>query len=392
MSDFISEVKYELCSRLIPFWRGLRDDRNGGYIGFVGFDLKRDPEAERGCILNSRILWFFSETYMYLRDPALLNEAEHAYEMLKRMTDGENGGVFWAINPDGTVSDPTKHTYNQAFAIYALSAFYRASGNEEALKLAERLFEIIETRCRDKDGYLEAFTADWKPAGNDKLSENGVEAGRTMNTLLHVLEGYTGLYQAAESERVGDALRKIIDIFDKKIYNRERRRQEVFFDMDYRTLIDLHSFGHDIETSWLMDRTLDILGDKALTERIRPLLIEMAYNTYDLAYTDHGFSNECERGKTDTTRIWWVQAEALLGFLNAYLHTRDEKFREAYLSQWRYIRDVICDKRPGSEWFWSVSEDGKPSDKPIVEPWKCPYHNGRMCLEILRKADKGEIL
>ena len=297
MEEFLNEVRDELTKRIIPFWKSLRDDKNGGYIELVDFNLKRYPDAERGCILNSRILWFFSETYMYLGDPSLLLEAEHAYEMLKRMTDREYGGVYWSIAPNGSVLDSTKHTYNQAFAIYALSSFYRASKNPKALALAKDLFRLIETRCRDSKGYLEAFTADFKPAGNDKLSENGVEAGRTMNTLLHVMEGYTGLYEASKSEDVRKRLYEICDIFEHKIYNRERRRQEVFFDKDYNTLIDLHSFGHDIETSWLMDHTLDVLGDDLLTSKIRPLLIEMAYNTYDLAFTDHGFHNECSAEK-----------------------------------------------------------------------------------------------
>ncbi len=388
MTDFVSEVKAELTERIIPFWRGLRDDVAGGYIGYVGYDLKRRPEAERGCILNSRILWFFSEAYMALKDPELLDEADHAYEMLKRMTDRENGGVYWSILPDGSVADPTKHTYNQAFAIYALSAYHRASGSKEALERALELFDLIETRCTDGKGYLEAFTADWKPESNEKLSENGVEAGRTMNTLLHVMEGYTGLYEASGDRRVREKLIFIFDIFENKIYNREKRRQEVFFDLDYNTLIDLHSFGHDIETSWLAGHTLDVLGDEKLSARIRPLLLEMADHTYEAAFTDHGFCNESERGVVDKTRIWWVQAEALLGFLNAYQLTGEERYREAYLSQWRYIRDVLIDRRIGSEWFWSVGEDGRPAEKPIVEPWKCPYHNGRMCLEIIRRLGK----
>lgn len=385
MSDFISEVRQELLNHIIPFWKGLRDNINGGYIGQVDFDLTKRPEAERGCILNSRILWFFSEAYMALKDPKLLDEADHAYEMLKKMTDSENGGVYWSLLPDGSVLDDTKHTYNQAFAIYALSAYYRASGKDEALERANELFDIIETHCFDGKGYLEAFTCDWKPESNEKLSENGVEAGRTMNTLLHVMEGYTGLYEASRSEKVCERLHFIFDIFENKIYNHEKRRQEVFFDLDYNTLIDLHSFGHDIETSWLAGHTLDVLGDNELTDRILPLLLSMAEHTYEAAFTDHGFCNESERGKVDTTRIWWVQAEALLGFLNAYELTGDERYHKAYLSQWRYIRDVLIDRRPGSEWFWSVGEDGTPSEKPIVEPWKCPYHNGRMCLEILRR-------
>ena len=386
MKEYINEVKSELCGRIIPFWKGLRDDRLGGYIGQVDFDLTRRPEAERGCILNSRILWFFSEAYMLLGDDSLLDEANHAYEMLIKMTDPKNGGVYWSLNADGTVFDGTKHTYNQAFAIYALSAYYRASKRRGALDRAYELFDTVETKCFDGRGYLEAFTADWKPESNEKLSENGVEAGRTMNTLLHVMEGYTGLYESDRSEKVREKLYFIADVFENKIYNREKHRQEVFFDLDYNTLIDLHSFGHDIETSWLMDHTLDVLGDEKLTQRIRPLLLEMAEKTLEVAFTDHGFCNESENGVINTTRIWWVQAEALLGFMNAYKHTHEEKFREAYLSQWRFIRDVLTDKREGSEWFWCTDENGVPAEKPIVEPWKCPYHNGRMCMEIIRRV------
>lgn len=386
MTEMVAQIREELTERIVPFWKNLRDDQNGGYIGQVEFDLTQKPEAERGCILNSRILWFFSEAYLTLKDPALLDEAGHAYQMLLSMLDKENGGVYWSMNADKTVADSTKHTYNQGFAIYALSAYYRASGNKEALKLAEKLFRLVEEKCFDGEGYLEAFTADWKPAGNDKLSENGVEAGRTMNTLLHILEGYTGLYEAGKDPEVRERLIWIMNTWAEKIYDPERRRQEVFFDLSYHTLIDLHSFGHDIETSWLADHTLDVLGDPALTEKIRPMLLAMADHTLSAAYTEgNGFSNESENGKVDTTRVWWVQAEALVGFLNAYEHTGEKRYLDAARSQWKYIKEKIIDPREGSEWFWSVKEDGTPIEKPIVEPWKCPYHNGRMCMEVIRR-------
>lgn len=386
MTEMVTEIRRELTDRILPFWRGLRDDEKGGYIGQVEFDLTKKPEAERGCILNSRILWFFSEAYLTLKDPALLDEARHAYQMLLSMLDTENGGMYWSMNADKTVADSTKHTYNQGFAIYALSAYYRASGKEEALDLAMELFRLVEEKCFDGEGYLEAFTADWKPAENDKLSENGVEAGRTMNTLLHILEGYTGLYEAGKNPEVRERLIWIMNTWAEKLYNPERRRQEVFFDLSYHTLIDLYSFGHDIETSWLADRTLDVLGEPALTEKIRPMLLSMADHTLQAAYTEgNGFSNESENGKVDTTRVWWVQAEALLGFLNAYEHTGEPRYLDAVRSQWEYIKEKMIDPREGSEWFWSVKEDGTPIEKPIVEPWKCPYHNGRMCMEVIRR-------
>lgn len=391
MSEMTQEIREHLEAVILPFWKGLIDQQNGGYAGFVGYDLAADFSAVKGCILNSRILWFFSQAAMTLHDDALLPYAHHAYAMLCRMIDPRNGGVYWSMNADGTVCDSTKHTYNQAFAIYALSAYAKASGCRGALAQATALFELIEARCTDELGYLEAFTADWQPESNEKLSENGVMAEKTMNTLLHVLEGYTELYRMGGDARVRERLYFILGVLEKHIYNPEKRRQEVFFDRTYHSLIDLHSYGHDIETSWLADRTLEVLGDDALTARIRPLLMAMAEETCEKALTDHGFANECERGRVDTTRVRWVQAEALVGFLNAFQKTGEARFLAAAQSQWRYIRDVIVDRRPGGEWFWCVREDGTPIEKPIVEPWKCPYHNGRMALEVIERSSNAQL-
>ena len=383
MTKLVDEVRAHLTERIIPFWKGLRDEVNGGYIGLVDFDLTRHPEADKGCILNSRILWFFSETYRALGDETLLDEARHACAMLKRMTDATNGGVYWAMTADGRVADGTKHTYNQGFAIYALSAYYRASGDGEALARAMALFDVVETRCRDEGGYLEAFTADWRPESNEKLSENGVMADRTMNTLLHVFEGYSGLYQATRDPAVGAALRQMLDIYADKVFDPVKNRQRVFFDYDYNELIDLHSYGHDIESSWLIDWGTGLLGDAALSARIADIDSRLAENIYQRAYRDHSLLNECERGVDNTSRIWWVQAEAVLGFVNAWKKTGDEKYLDAAKDIWGYIEEKLTDARTG-EWFWELDADGRPSSrKPIVEPWKCPYHNGRMCLKIM---------
>ena len=381
------EIREHLINVILPFWEGLIDRENGGYIGYVSQDLERDNNAIKGCILNSRILWFFSQAAETLKDPGLLPYADHAYNMLCRMCDIKNGGVYWSVRCDGTVEDGTKHTYNQAFAIYALSCYARVRPCAGALEKALNLFELIEERCTDDIGYLEAHTADWKPESNEKLSENGVMAEKTMNTLLHVLEAYTELYRVSGNVRVRERLVFILNTLADKIYNPQRHRQEVFFVRNYHSLIDLHSFGHDIETSWLADRTLEVLDDPEMTGRVRPLLQAMAKETYEKAFTDHGFANECECGRIDTTRIWWVQAEALVGFLNMWQKTGETRYKEAVETQWRYIRDVMADKRPGSEWFWSVDESGHPiPGKPIVEPWKCPYHNGRMAFEVIERS------
>ncbi len=386
---WVREVEKELKEHIIPFWIGMQDKEYGGFYGMLDIDLNLDKKATKGCILNSRILWFFANAYLMYKDESYLDVAGHAYDfMRKAMFDQENGGIYWAVTYDGKPLDTTKHTYNQAFAVYALSSYYDATKDAEALKLAYDLVDIIEKKCCDEGGYLEAFDIYFKPAGNDKLSENGVEAGRTMNTLLHVFEAYTELYRVDGKEEIGNRLRWMLDIFVEKMYNPALRRQEVFFDMEYNTLIDLHSYGHDIETAWLIDRGLDVLKDEEYDKKLEPVISALEENVYRLAFDGNALYNECEKGVNDTKRIWWVQAEAMVGFLNAYTkHPEKAEYLQAVEKIWEYIKEYIIDKRPGSEWLSEVDEKGIPfTRKPIVEPWKCPYHNGRMCLEVVKRA------
>lgn len=386
---WVKEVEKELKEHIIPFWIGMQDKEYGGFYGMLDIDLNLDKKATKGCILNSRILWFFANAYLMYKDESYLDVAGHAYDfMRKAMFDQENGGIYWAVTYDGKPLDTTKHTYNQAFAVYALSSYYDATKDAEALKLAYDLVDVIEKKCCDEGGYLEAFDIYFKPAGNDKLSENGVEAGRTMNTLLHVFEAYTELYRVDGKEEIGNRLRWMLDIFVEKMYNPALRRQEVFFDMEYNTLIDLHSYGHDIETAWLIDRGLDVLKDEEYDKKLEPVISALEETVYRLAFDGNALYNECEKGVNDTKRIWWVQAEAMVGFLNAYTkHPEKAEYLQVVEKIWEYIKEYIIDKRPGSEWLSEVDEKGIPfTRKPIVEPWKCPYHNGRMCLEVVKRA------
>ena len=387
------EMEEHLKKVILPFWEELADEKNGGYTGFVDFGLNKDENAVKGCILHSRILWFFSTAMRVLKDESLRPYAERAYQALLRMRDTENGGVFWSVTADFRPFDTTKHTYCQAFAIYGLSAYAMACGSREALEEAFKLFEVIEGRCRDEKGYLEAFKKDFSPESNEKLSENGVSASRTMNTLLHVTEGYTELYRATGDERVRRCLLEQLDIWEKHMYNPALSRQEVFFDPDYQTLIDLTSYGHDIETSWLLDRTLDVLGDEGVTLRVRPKLQSLARAVVEEAFVPgKGTANEKERGKVDKKRVWWVQAESVLGCLNAWRHGMGDKYLKAAKDQWNFILTRVWDRREGGEWFWYVTEDGEPAgEKPIVEPWKCPYHNGRMTLEVIGRREYENI-
>ncbi len=386
------EMRSHLTDKIIPFWKNLRDEEFGGYYGYMDYDLRIDKKAVKGCILNSRITWFFANAYLLLKDESLLEEARHGYEYLKNhCMDRECGGVFWATNYDGSPEDTTKHTYNQAFSIYALSSYYDATGDKEALDMAMKLFELIENKCRDEIGYLEAFDRNFNLVDNDKLSENGVMADKTMNTLLHVFEAYTELYRVTENEEVKAKLEWILDTFADKVYNPELHRQEVFFDKYMNSIIDLHSYGHDIETAWLIDRGVEVLGEEKYLRKMAPITADLEAQIYKVAFDGNSLHNECDKGEVNTHRIWWVQAETVVGFANAYAkNPAKTEYLEAVKNQWDFIKEHVIDARENSEWYWEVNQEGQPFEgRPIVEPWKCPYHNGRMCIEIVKREIDG---
>lgn len=406
------EFRTHLKNELIPFWNQLKDEEHGGFYGYADHLGNPDPSADKGCILNSRILWFYSSAYRLLDDPSLLEMAHHAYRFLKdHFLDSQYGGVYWSVHYDGSVADDTKHTYNQAFAIYGLAAYYIASGRKSAMDLAYNLYHLIEEKCRDKNGYLEAFHRDFSPASNEKLSENGVLAERTMNTLLHVMEAYSELYRADDfresnsedndfqdnvskenaSQEVGNSIRTILELFKDKIYNGNRMICDVFFDLDYHSLIDLESYGHDIEASWLVGRACEVLNDPAYREKMAPVISGLAKGAYENSIDTnvYAMNTEAENGRVDAQKIWWVQAEAVTGFYNAYQEDPAKaEYREIAEKIWRYIQDHVIDKNSG-EWIESIPENGTPDEKQaLAHAWKCPYHNGRMYMEMIERLSR----
>ena len=384
-----NELRAHLTEKVLPFWMNLADEKNGGYYGYVEHDLTVDKAAHKGCILNSRILWTFATAMRVLNDESYKPYAKRALDFMEKFEDKEQGGVYWSVSPEGEPLDKTKHTYCQAFAIYGLAAYVRATGSQKALAKAMALFHIIEDRCTDEGGYGEAYKPDFSPESNEKLSENGVMASRTMNTLLHVLEAYAELYRAYPDDEVREAgvtcLKRFLDV----MYSAKNRRLEVFYDAEYKPLLDMQSYGHDIEGSWLIWDAVQTLLPESEHAPYREMCKVLAASVYERAWTDHGLKNECVDGEVNELRIWWVQAETVLGFANAYALTGEEKYKQAVTDEWDYIQRVIVDPREGSEWFWCTEEDGTPTvEKPIVEEWKCPYHNGRMCLRMIETAEE----
>lgn len=386
--------KEHLTGCIIPFWNACKDEEHGGFCGYVGHDLKKDWNSDKGVIFHSRILWFYSSAYCLLKEKNLLKMADHAYAFLKTYClDKEYGGMYWSVTCGGEPADDSKHTYNQAFAIYALSAYYEASNRQEAVELAYDLYRVIESKCRDMEGYLEEFRRDFTPAPNDKLSENGVMAERTMNTLLHVMEAYTELYRVDASGEVRASLCEVLKLFCGKIYDAEKGICKVFFDRDYQSLIDLESYGHNIEAAWLLERAGAVLGDETWEERLRPVSAGLSRSAYEHAYdTEGGFLyNERERAHVDRQKIWWVQAEAVTGFYNAYqAQPNRPEYGKAAENIWKYIQEHLVDTRSG-EWFESRKEGGAVDPaQGLAHSWKGPYHNGRMCIEMIRRLESAD--
>lgn len=387
-----NEFQAHLENDIIPFWNKMKDGENGGFYGYADSNGVPDKNSVKGVILHSRILWFYSSAYLLLHQSGLLEMAEHAYRFLiEHCFDSRYGGVYWSVNSDGSVADDSKHTYCQAFALYALSAYYRACRKTEALQSAYSLYHIIEENCKDGGGYLEAFHRDFSPASNEKLSENGVLAGRTMNTLLHVMEAYTELYRADGLKEAGDSLRYILQLFEQKVYNKEKKICDVFFDKEYHSLIEMESYGHDIEASWLIDRCCEVLGDNVYSAKMQPLIDGLAAGAlvHGMDTAVGALNNECENKTIDRQKIWWVQAEAVTGFYNAYLRDRSKsEYLEAAQSVWEFIRSTVIDKNSG-EWFESILENKTAAlNQPLVHLWKCPYHNGRMCMEMIQRLSQ----
>ncbi len=382
-------IKQELTSTILPFWMKLKDEKNGGLYGRVSYDLDVKEVGEKGGIAAARHLWAFSSSYRVLNQPEYLDMAHHMYQFIKdKCFDTEYGGVYWMLDYRGEVIDDRKHIYAQAFMIYGLSEYYRVTQNKEALDLAFELYDLIEVKGFDeKSGaYKEEFTREWTEAPNEMLSENGVIADITMNTHIHILEAYTNLYKAAPSEALKERLIYLLDVHADRIYQADHFLG-VFFDKDWNNIIDLQSFGHDIEAAWLIDETLKVL--KCEVPKYHDMVKAIAANILKVAVNKDGsLQNEREKGVVDETRIWWMQAEAMLGFFNAYEKTSDDAFKQAAENAWQYIIDHIKDPRPGGEWYWSLTKDNQPIERDMAEPWKVSYHNTRSCLELIERMEK----
>lgn len=392
-----SEARVLLETNILRFWQErMVDYRQGGFYGRIdGYNVLH-PDAEKGAVLNARILWTFAAAARVLNNTPYRILAARAYDyLMQRFMDREQGGVYWSLNADGTPLDTKKQTYAIAFAIYGLAEYVRLTNNQEALNAAIRLFEDLEAHAykwdnekisKCKNGYVEALTRDWQPIADMRLSEKDENGVFTMNTHLHVLEAYTNLYRVLKNvqrddvqgtkERITKQLRTLIDIFANRIFDPATGHLMLFFDEKWQPSNTHTSPGHDIEAAWLLHEALEVLGDEELLNQTLPVI--------------HSLAQAAEENIMDE-KEWWCYAEAVVGYIDQWKLYQDEKPIESNINlelaetAFHYIQTHLMDRENG-EWFWTILPDGTPDrthDKAGF--WKCPYHNSRMCIEIIER-------
>lgn len=384
---FKSEVKEVLCSNILDFWKREMFCPEGGFYGTMTSDGKLLKDADRGAVLNARILWSFSAAYRTLANEEYLECATHAKRyLIDNFYNAEAGTLCWSVDCNGNHVDTKNQFYALSFAIYALSEYYRATGDTDALKDAQRLFLSIEEHSYDKQsgGYVEAKSISWETIEDLRLSEKDDNAPLTMNTHLHIMEAYTNLYRVWKDEQVRVALIRLIKIFTDYIYNSETNHLSLFFDMDWQRLDGIYSYGHDIEASWLLLEAAQVAEDEALTSQVMEITLKVGKAALEGIQKDGSMIYERHAsGELDTDRHWWVQAESVVGLMWLAEFHNDKDAEDLALKCWEYIKTQLIDY-DGGEWRWSRHADGSintTEDKAGM--WKCPYHNSRMCLEIL---------
>ena len=392
LKSFSSSVSEQLFGNIMPFWCGPAvDHEQGGWMAWLSNDLKPDRTKPKGLIVHSRILWAFSAVHRMRPEKIYRQMAERTLEyLMTRFWDEQHGGAFWQLDDAGRVLDDSKKIYGQAFFIYALAEYHQAFDAPLALAKAMQVRGLIEQHAHDPahGGYLEVRKRDWSEAGSDaRLSEKDMNEKKSMNNHLHVLEAFTNLYRAGKDKRVGERLRELLQLFEERILDPRTGHFHHFFDEGWNIRSDSYTFGHDIEGTWLLCEAADELADDAWRKRTGVTALRMAETVLrEGIHTDGGLCYEGRGGKIiDYGRECWPQAEAVIGFLNAFQLSRDPKYFTAARRVWDFAGQHLVDRVHG-DWFWRITPEGVvDATLPKVSEWKGPYHASRACLETIHR-------
>ena len=391
LMQYKNEVKDELDSILNWWMEHMPDEEQGGFFGSVSNNNIPDTNAVKGLVLNSRILWTFSAANSLTKNELHLNFATKAFNYIsKYFVDEEFGGAYWSLNADGSIHDGRKQIYGIAFCIYGLAEYYKVSKNKKVLETAIQLYEVIEKYSFDKtkNDYWEAFTRSWQPIDDLRLSSKDSNEAKTMNTHLHIIEAYVNLYSVWPEQKLKAQIINLLNLFDKYFINKNNHHYNLFFDNEWNLKSSLQSYGHDIEAAWLLQQCAEIIDDTNTTQNFRQLALPVTAATIEMIDKDGGMWYEYEEATNEMIyeKHSWPQAEAMIGFLNAYQVSGEERWLLQSLQSWNFIKQNIIDKENG-EWFWGITKDNNLMDKEKAGFWKCPYHNGRACLEIIYRVN-----
>lgn len=396
LSTYHKEFHQELYNILAYWSTEVFDEETGEIIGEIDHYGTKYPESNKGIILCSRMMWTFSAASRFYKNDDYKSHADRVRKYIETyFYDAAHGGYVWEVTSQGDIVVSKKQVYAQAFVMYAYTEYYLAFGDTSALQRAMDLFTIMESHCVDRTygGYFEAYSQSWNKLDDVRLSERDLNLPKGMNTNLHVLEAYTTLFEATKSPQVEKALRALIDVYSQKIIDKNNHIV-IFFTEDWIPQTHEYSFGHDIESSWLLWEAAEALHDKELLIRLKPQVLGMVDTFLKEGYDTKTHSALYEYfTKTDTydrDRHWWVQVEAMEGLANAYRITGDKTYRTKVFQMWQYVQTYLIDKVHG-EWFWRIDDDGYPVDsEPKVSMWKCPYHNGRALMRLIEKMETWE--
>jgi len=387
LTRLATSAEKELRGNILPFWlKHTRDRERGGFYGVIDQQMNVRKNAPRGALLTSRILWTFSAAYRAYHDPEYLEMARWAYrDLMDKFRDREFGGIYWSITADGKPDQTFKQIYGQAFGIYALAEYYRATGEQPALDETIAIYRLVEQHAHDAKlgGYFDALDREWRPQKRNVLGP----AAKSQNSHIHIMEAFTNLLRVWPDAGLRDRQHELIDLMMTRIIDPRTHHLVLFMNNDWTPIGEEVSYGHDIELSWLLVEAAEQLGDPALVARAKPAALAIAKVTLAEGMDSDGavFNEGNAHGLTNTTKDWWPQAEAAVGYLNAFQLSRDPKYFAAAQHSWDFIEQKMVDRKNG-DWFESLERDGTPLRRMKVSVWKCPYHNSRSCLEVIERV------
>jgi len=390
MESLKKDMYNELHSILMYWESNMQDNLNGGFIGTINHNNIKDFSADKGSVLNARILWAFSAAYPVTKSEVHLKVAQRAFNYIAdNFYDQVNGGIFWSLHADGTPKDTKNQIYALAFTIYGLSEYYAATHNNGALQLAIALYEKIEKHSFDSinKGYFEALTRTWQPIDDLRLSDKDANEKKTMNTHLHIAEGYANLYRVWPDDGLRKVTAQLLHTINDHFVDTKTGHLHLFFNEEWVEKPDAISYGHDIEAAWLLQWCAEVIDDDALITIYKKEAITMADATFEGIDPEDGglwYEFDPHNDKLIAEKHWWPQSELLIGMINAWQLTGDEKYLDAAKINWQFVKQYILDRDNG-EWIWGVDDSYTPMAKDKAGFWKCPYHNSRACIELLRR-------